>query len=177
MTNTNTIAKIPQALIVTGRPYGPVPTCIGCHHDIDTSYDYWALVNGPPQGRPTLLAAAHCGHWDDQLDDYNDRCADTLHDQWRTAVHNAQAALLRLGADRGGPRFYADDVELHAGTALDVLTPDGTWLAGRFEYDTAKQPWQPLLYLPISGWDLPVVPLRLREDAIVRVPSPSRFTG
>lgn len=168
MTNTT----IPQALVVTGRPYGQPPACIACHHNIDTQDEYWALIDGPPQGRPTLLAAAHCGQWDDHTDDYDNRCSDVLRDRWRNAVNHSHAALLHLGADRGGPRFYANDVALHGGTALDVLTADGTWLPGRFEYDTAKQPCQPLLYLPIAGWDLPVVALHLRQDTIVRIPKP-----
>jgi hypothetical protein len=55
-------ATIPQALIVTGRGHGPVPACVGCRRDIDTQDDYWVLLDGPPQGRPRILAAAHCEH-------------------------------------------------------------------------------------------------------------------
>lgn len=163
-----TCPPIPHAVTTAGRRYGPPKPCVGCHGMIDTDDEYLVLLDGPPSGRPALLAAAHCGRWNDRLGDFNHDCADTLHRQWRQAVVTAGGSLLCLRVDDGGPRFFAGDLALHAGTALDVLVGDGTWLCGRFEYQTGAQPWQPLLYLPIGGWDRPVVALQLSEGVIVR---------
>ena len=160
---------IPQTTMVTGRPYGAPPPCIRCLAQIDTRDDYWVLLDGPPQTRCALLGAAHPARWDDELGDYDYRCVDALRRDWQTAVGGADAQVLRLGEDGGGPLgFYAGAHALHAGSPIQVLALDGTWLVGRFEYDIRTDPWRPLLYLSLGGFDAPAAKLVLPNDAVVR---------
>lgn len=159
---------IPQTTMVTGRPYGTPPNCIRCLMPVDTRDDYWVLLDGPPQTRCALLAAAHPARWDDELGDYDYRCVDTLRRDWQTAVAGADAHILCLGEDSGGPRFYAGHDALNAGTPIQVLALDGTWLVGRFECDTRTDPWRPLLYLNLGGFDAPAAKLVLPNDAVIR---------
>ena len=159
---------IPQTTMVTGRPYGTPTPCIRCLMLIDTRDDYWVLLDGPPHTRRALLATAHPARWDDELGDYDYRCVDALRRDWQTAVSGADAHVLRLGEDSGRPRFYAGDDALHASTPIQVLALDGTWLAGRFEYDTRAEHWRPLLYLSLGGFDAPAANLLLPNDAVVR---------
>lgn len=166
-----TTQPIPHAINVTGRPHGIPPCCVSCHQAIDTDADYWLLLDRPPRQRPHILAAAHGPRWDDHLDDYDHTCPDTLHRLWRRQVLQAGAHLLRVGVDGGGPRWFAGDEPLHAGTPLDVLAANGTWLTGRYEYQLDTRGCTPFLYLAIGAWDHPAVPLQLLEDTIVLIPS------
>jgi hypothetical protein len=161
--------QIPQPIVVTGRPHGTPPVCIGCHRPIDTTEDYWVLLDDAPGRRPALLAAAHSARWDDDQDDYDDRCAGALRSDWEHALAGSSARALRLGADRGGPRFFAGRDPLHAGTPLEVLTAEGVWLAGHFEYDTRRNPWQALVYIRLAGWGQPDARLLLAQGTIVRI--------
>lgn len=165
-----TIQPIPHAINVTGRPHGIPPCCVPCHQPIDTDADYWLHLVRSPCQRPHILAGAHGSRWDDHLDNYDHTCTDTLYERWRQLVTRAGAHLLRLGADGGGPRWFAGDDPLHAGMALDVLAADGTWLQGRYEYQLDTRGCTPFLYLAIGGWDHSGVPLQLRQDTVVRIP-------
>ncbi len=75
--------------------------------------------------------------------------------------------MLRLGSDAGGKRFFAGDIGLHAGTAIELLTPEGTWQPARFEYDVVT--WSPLAYVALGGWDAPQVALTIPAYAVVRL--------
>jgi len=40
---------------------------------------------------------------------------------------------LELKQETGGPRHFLAGKDVHAGTPLDLLMADGTWLGGRYE--------------------------------------------
>jgi hypothetical protein len=61
------------------------------------------LLDRAPSQHPTIVAAAHGPHWDDDLDDYDHTSADTLRHRWHQGVVEAGAHLLALGSDAGGP--------------------------------------------------------------------------
>jgi hypothetical protein len=168
-TTGTTTTGVARVITVSGRPYGTPAPSVGCGETIDHRDDYLALVDYATGAK--LVGAAHHARWTGPGDDDYDRaCPDALRRLWLEAVAGAGAAVLSLGADGGGPRFYAGDVALHAGTALDVLSADGTWLAGRFEYVIGPRRWQPVLYVGLAGFDTSPVALALTEDAIVRIP-------
>jgi hypothetical protein len=146
ITTGATTAGLARVVTVRGRPYGTPARCVGCAETIDHRDDYLALVDYAT-GAKLVGAAHHARRAGPEDDDYDRACPDALRRRWLEAVAGAGAVVLSLGADGGGPRFYAGDVALHAGTPLDVLSADGTWLAGRFEYVTGAGRWQPVLYV------------------------------
>lgn len=164
---TVTDNAVAQVVLLTGRRHGTPPPCIGCGETIDTAEEYYLCRAGWPS-RPEVLAAAHTGHWcGGDEDDYDDTCPAALRRFWEQVLADVGAALLRLGTDAGGRRFFAGDIALHAGTAIEVLTPAGTWQPARFEYDTAT--WSPRAHVALGGWDAPEVAFTLPPDAVVRL--------
>ncbi len=162
---------VAQVVLLTGRRHGTPPPCIGCGETIDTAEECYLCRAGWP-ARPEVLAAAHPGHWNgDRDDDYDDTCPAALRRFWEQVLADVGAALLRLSTDAGGRRFFAGDVALHAGTAIEVLTPAGAWQPAPFEYDTAT--WSPRAHAALGGWDAPEVIFTIPPDAVVRV-APTR---
>jgi hypothetical protein len=165
-TTTTTDTTVAQVVLLTGRRHGSPPPCIGCARSIDTDDDYYVCRTGWPR-RPEVLAAAHLGHWRGE-DDYDDTCPAALRRFWEKVLADIGAGQLRLGTDAGGKRFHLGDVALHAGAAVEVLTPAGTWQAARFEYDTTT--WSPKAHVALGGWDAPEVAFTLPPGAVLRLP-------
>lgn len=168
-TTEATTTGVARVITINGRPYGTPAPCVGCGEAIDHHDEYLAVVDTTARRR--LIGAAHHARWAGPGDDdYDHTCPDALRRLWLDTVARSGAAVLSLGADGGGPRFYAGDIALHAGTPLDVLSGDGNWLAGRFEYVTGPRRCQPVLYVELAGFDTAPLALALAEDVIVRVP-------
>jgi hypothetical protein len=165
MTTDGFTDDVPQVTLVTGNLFGTPPPCIGCHQAIDTDGDYWALVDGPPCRGRQVLAAAHAV---DEVTGHDDLCAEALRVDWELVIADYAAGVLELGSDAGGPRFFARGLALHAATAVEVLAEDGSWLPGRFEYDTRHHPWRPLMSYPLGGWQHPMAQLELPIGAVIR---------
>lgn len=157
---------VPQVALTTGRRHRPLPPCAGCGEAIDPEAEHYVCWAGCGS-RPEVLAAAHPGRWGDDDDSYDDACPAALRRLWEGLLAEAGAAVLRLGTDAGGNRFFAGDVGLHAGTAIEVLTPQGTWQPARFEYDVAT--WSPLAYVALGGWDAPQAAFTIPAGAVVRL--------
>ena len=126
-TKTNADVAVPQVQLVSGRPFGPPPACVGCGGGIDTAGEYYACL-APPQGQRRILAAAHPGTWGDD-DSYDDTCTAALRDLWDCELLAVGAGRLVLGHDGGGPRFFLGGEPLHAGTTIELADPDGGWVA------------------------------------------------
>jgi len=165
MPQTAPTISVPQVVASTGRRHRDLPPCAGCGEAIDSAGDYYVCWTGCPS-RSEILAAAHPGRWEDD-DSYDDTCSAALRRFWEKALADVGAAVLRLGADAGGNRFFVGDVGLHAGTAIEVLTPEGTWQPARFEYDVAT--WSPRAYVALGGWDAPLASFTIPADAVVRL--------
>lgn len=170
MPETTTDTAVAQVVLLTGRRHGSPPPCIGCGQAIDTDKEYYLCRTGWPR-RPEVLAAAHRGHWSGG-DDYDDTCPAALRRFWEKVLADVGAGPLRLGTDAGGNRFFLGDAALHAGTAVEVLTPEGSWQPARFEYDTAT--WSPRAHVVLGGWDAPEVAFTLPPDAVLRLPQRRR---
>lgn len=83
---------------------------------------------------------------------------------------------LILGRSDGGPRHFLNGHPVHAGSSLELLLADGTWLRIRYEWD-----WQPdteptayaALGVPAGAenlTDAPLVSFKLPARAILRWP-------
>jgi hypothetical protein len=128
-----------------------------------------------PGTQPQVVATAHRATWiGPGDDDYDAACEAVLRCHWESLLTAAGATSLRSRQDPGGWRFYAGAIPLHAGASLEVLGPDGRWIAGRFEYLATTSPWTPHLWIPLGGWNDPAALLVLASDAVVRIPADAR---
>ena len=163
---TTTRLSVPQVRLVTGRPFGSPPVCVGCGGAIDTAGEHYVCVT-PVEGQRRILAASHTGTWGDD-DSYDDSCPAALRDRWDCELLALGAGRIVLGRDGGGPRFFLGGGPLHAGTTIELAAPDGTWVEVRFEYQLHPQV-EPVAYLQLGGWDGPPVAFVIPSDAIARL--------
>jgi hypothetical protein len=169
-TDTTSGDGIPRVTDTTGYEHGTPGRCVGCGQPVDTCEDYLALWV-PKGNRARLLGVAHHGRYlDDGWEHYDDTCPQALRVRWDEALAATDAVRLTLGTDRGGGRFYAGDVALHAGSRLEVLTAGNMWLAGRFEYSHGPGGLEAFLYVVLVGYDTRATPLHVPVDTVVRVP-------
>lgn len=84
--------------------------------------------------------------WDYDDDSY-DAAEAVRNAAWQThyarLVTPSPFQTLTLGRDRGGRRHYLAGEPVHAGAALDLLLPDGTWWPGRYESAWASELAEP----------------------------------
>jgi hypothetical protein len=85
-------------------------------------------------------------------------------------TQNERGAHPRLRHDPAGPRYYLADEPLHAGDMLELLTDDGSWVTGRYEYYWDRKNGNLDAYLCIGEETLTI-----RETATLRTTSGHRF--
>lgn len=73
---------------------------------------------------------------------------------------------LTLGEDAGGPRYFLGGEPVHAGTGLELMLEDETWLPGRFETSNHK----PFFCFGVKGTE-EEASARLPEGAMLRWPA------
>jgi hypothetical protein len=76
-----------------------------------------------------------------------------------------EGTRLVLGDDGGGPRYFLDGQPVHAGTLLELLEPDGTWMLGRYEWSRRRGE------CPRFCYDNNTPPVMLGVDARLRWPT------
>lgn len=85
--------------------------------------------------------------------------------------------LLEIRRESGGLRHYLQGEPVSAGTVLELLMSDGSWLSGRYEWGFRRD--EPALfckYVRVPGVDLDGYPNReqvcfaLPKDALLRWP-------
>jgi len=165
-TNTTNRLPVPQVQLVSGRPFGAPPACVGCGGVIDPAGEYYVCL-APIEGRRRILAAAHPGTWDDD-DSYDATCPDALRDRWDCELLAIGAGRLVLGQDDGGPRFFLGGEPLHAGATIELADRDGGWVEVRFEYRLHPEV-DPIGYLQLGGWDGPPVAFVIPGEVIARL--------
>lgn len=156
----------PQVSFVYGVPFGEPPRCLSCGQPVRPSVGYYALWAGS-RDRPSLLGVAHAFLWEGPgEDDLAPWCETALRDRWEQLVKVSGAGVLSVD-DTGRTGFLLNGAPLAAGTAIEVLTADGDWLAGWFE--PAKSPESaPSLRCPLGGWDNPHAVVTLHLDMLAR---------
>jgi hypothetical protein len=72
--------------------------------------------------------------------------------------------------DPDGPRYYLADEPLHAGDMLELLTDDGSWVTGRYEYYWDRKNGNLDAYVCVGEETLPI-----QETATLRFIQNHRF--
>lgn len=110
---------------------------------------------------------------------------DACYDDWRAEHFDPLLGyephtLLIEGVDGGGRRHFLDGRPVHAGSGLELLTADGHWLRGRYEWSYATGA-APTFHILLGGPPAalaedatPLVSFDLPPRAVLRWPDPER---
>lgn len=91
--------------------------------------------------------------------------------RWRPIVEDLESVPTTEGRrlverrESGGLRHYLDGKPVHAGSMLELLEPDGSWLLGRYEWSFCRGD-EPSFYLGVGQMRM------LGADARLRWPAP-----
>lgn len=90
---------------------------------------------------------------------------------------NFDECLLEIRRDSGSLRHHLEEKTVSAGTVLELLMGDGSWLSGRYEWGCQRDdPALFCIYVRVPGEDLDGYPNReqiefaLPKDALLRWP-------